>query len=141
MRGTQALLSTAPTLLQNHVAQSVTEALKSALAVPLVDVLTSAWTMRRELKQYLDQAFAKEQKVRVSDCERPADVAWLGMPFIIVGELEEARRFINQLSEPSRQVLEDCAVSLAEVAQADFQPGYLLIVILQCLAFRCRRSA
>ncbi len=64
MRGTQALLSTAPTLLQNHVAQSVTEALKSALAVPLVDVLTSAWTMRRELKQYLDRSkFPREELV------------------------------------------------------------------------------
>jgi|CXWL01.1.fsa_nt_gi hypothetical protein len=64
MRSTQALLSTAPTLLQNHVAQSVTEALKGALSVPLVDVLTSAWTTRRELKQYLDRSkFPREELV------------------------------------------------------------------------------
>ncbi len=64
MRGTQALLSTAPSLLQNHVAQSVTEALRGALAVPLVDILTSAWTTRRELKQYLDRSrFPREELV------------------------------------------------------------------------------
>lgn len=62
MRSTQALLSTAPTLLQNRVAQSVTEALKAALAVPVVDILTSAWTARRELKQYLDRSkFPREE--------------------------------------------------------------------------------
>ncbi|MFM9863243.1 MAG: hypothetical protein ACKVRO_06515 [Micropepsaceae bacterium] len=64
MRSTQALLSTAPTLLQNHVAQSVTEALKGVLSVPLVDVLSSAWTTRRELKQYLDRSkFPREELI------------------------------------------------------------------------------
>lgn len=64
MRSTQALLSTAPSLLQNHVAQSVTEALRNVLAVPLVDILTSAWTTRRELKQYLDRSkFPRDELV------------------------------------------------------------------------------
>lgn len=64
MRGTQALLSTAPSLLQNQIALSVMEALKGALAVPLVDVLTSAWTTRRELKQYLDRSkFPREELI------------------------------------------------------------------------------
>jgi hypothetical protein len=55
MRAVQALLSTAPTLLQNQVAQSVTEALKNALSVRLADVLAAAWNTRRDLRQYIDR--------------------------------------------------------------------------------------
>ena len=64
MRSSQALLSTAPQLLQNHVAQSVTEALKGALKVKVVDILIAGWTARRELKQYHDRAkFPREEIV------------------------------------------------------------------------------
>jgi hypothetical protein len=56
MRSVQALLTSAPSLLQNHVAQSVTEALQEALAVKVVDVLTAAWSSRRELAQYLERS-------------------------------------------------------------------------------------
>lgn len=56
MRSVQALLAGAPSLLQNHVAQSVTEALNDALNVKLVDILIAAWSSRRELAQYLDRS-------------------------------------------------------------------------------------
>jgi hypothetical protein len=56
MRAVQALLSTAPTLLQNQVAQSVTEALKNALSVRVIDILAAAWNTRRELRQYIDRS-------------------------------------------------------------------------------------
>ncbi len=56
MRSTQALLATAPTLLQNQVAQSVTEALKGAMSVKLVDILAAGWNARKELKQYHDRS-------------------------------------------------------------------------------------
>lgn len=62
MRSSQALLSAAPQLLQNHVAQSVTEALKGALKVKIVDILVAGWNARRELKQYHDRAkFPREE--------------------------------------------------------------------------------
>ena len=64
MRSAQALLTSAPSLLQNHVAQSVTEALQEALAVKLIDILTTAWSGRRELAPYLDRSkFPRDELV------------------------------------------------------------------------------
>jgi hypothetical protein len=55
MRSVQALLAGAPQLLQNHVAQSVTEALSEALKIKITDLAIAGWTNRREFAQYLDQ--------------------------------------------------------------------------------------
>ncbi|MBP6013640.1 MAG: hypothetical protein KBA31_15545 [Alphaproteobacteria bacterium] len=55
MRGVQALLTAAPALLQNHAAQSATEALQAALDVKVIDILAAAWNTRRDLAQYTDR--------------------------------------------------------------------------------------
>ena len=62
MRSVQALLAGAPQLLQQHVAQSVTDALNEALRVKVSDVLIAAWSQRSELAKYLDQSkFPKDE--------------------------------------------------------------------------------
>lgn len=54
--GVKSLLTAAPLLLQKNVGASVTDALKAALDVKVIDVLASAWNTRRELRQYADRA-------------------------------------------------------------------------------------
>ena len=55
LHGIKALLTAAPLLLQNHVADSVADALKAALDVRMVDILATAWNTRRELRVYADR--------------------------------------------------------------------------------------
>jgi hypothetical protein len=55
MRSVQALLAGAPQLLQNYVAQSVTEALGEALKFKVTELAIAGWSNRREFGQYLDQ--------------------------------------------------------------------------------------
>lgn len=55
MRSAQALLAGAPQLLQNYVAQSVTEALAEALRFKVSELVIAGWSNRREFAKYLDQ--------------------------------------------------------------------------------------
>lgn len=54
--GVKTLLTAAPLLLQKNIGDSVTDALKAALDIRVVDILASAWNTRRELRQYADRA-------------------------------------------------------------------------------------
>jgi DNA-binding NtrC family response regulator len=63
----------------------------------------------KELEEYLTRTLNGNIVVTRREDERPADALWIGAPFIIVGEQEEAKRFISQLSTEARQILEDCA--------------------------------
>jgi len=56
LRGIQTMLTAAPQLLQNHIGESITDALKTALDVRIVDILARAWNTRRDLVPYLDRA-------------------------------------------------------------------------------------
>ncbi len=52
----KTLLTAAPLLLQKNVGDSITDALKAALDIRVVDILANAWNTRRELRQYADRA-------------------------------------------------------------------------------------
>jgi hypothetical protein len=55
LRGIQTLLTAAPPILQTHIGESITDALKTALDVRIVDILTQAWSARRDLAPYTDE--------------------------------------------------------------------------------------
>jgi hypothetical protein len=55
LHGVQSLLTAAPMLLQSHIGESITDALKAALDVRIVDILAQAWNTRRDLAHYTDR--------------------------------------------------------------------------------------
>ena len=56
MEAIRASLSKAPAVVRNSAVNSVADALKSALNVPLVDVFSVAWTKLLEIRKYCDQS-------------------------------------------------------------------------------------
>jgi hypothetical protein len=54
--GVKTLLTAAPLLLQRNVGEGITDALKAALDIRIIDIIATAWNTRRELKQYADRA-------------------------------------------------------------------------------------
>ncbi|HLY07638.1 MAG TPA: hypothetical protein VKR31_17965 [Rhizomicrobium sp.] len=51
----RASLTGAPDLVRNFATESLSDALRSVLNVPLIDVLAAAWKTRHDLRQYCDQ--------------------------------------------------------------------------------------
>ena len=56
MQKVRASLTNAPAVVRNFATESVADALKSALNVPLIDVFSAAWTRLMELRIYCDQS-------------------------------------------------------------------------------------
>src|ERR1700749_1194211 len=56
MQKVRASLTKAPDLVRNFATDSVADALKSALDVPLIDVFSVAWTKLMEIRKYCDQS-------------------------------------------------------------------------------------
>ena len=56
MQKVREALATAPAVVRNFATESVADALKSALNVPLIDVFSVAWTRLMELRKYCDQS-------------------------------------------------------------------------------------